>query len=64
MTFREVKKILCANGWVLIRVNGSHYQFRKEGVKYTVMVPNHGSRDISIGVLKNLEKITGLSLRG
>lgn len=64
MTFREVKKILCADGWVLVRVAGSHYQFRKEGVRYTATVPNHSSRDLSKLVLKNLRKITGLPLRG
>ena len=45
MTFREIKKLLEADGWRLVRV------------------PNHGSRSISIGVIKDLEKKTGLSLR-
>ena len=62
MTFREIKKLLEADGWRLVRVCGSHNQFRKAGNPYAVTVPNHGSRSISIGVIKDLEKKTGLSL--
>ena len=61
MTFREIKKLLEADG--LVRVCGSHNQFRKAGNPYAVTVPNHGSRSISIGVIKDLEKKTGLSIR-
>ena len=61
MTFREVKKILKASGWVLIRVSGSHYQYRKAGCPNSITVPNHNGRDLTIGVLKDLEKKTGLS---
>ncbi len=63
MNFKKIEKIILADGWVLVRVCGSHYQFKKIGVSQTVVIPNHGSKDISTGVLKNLEKITGLSLR-
>ena len=63
MTFREIKKLLEADGWRLVRVCGSHNQFRKAGNPYAVTVPNHGSRCISIGVIQDLEKKTGLSLR-
>lgn len=61
MTFRKVKKILIKNGWVHVRTNGSHVQFKKPGIAYIVNIPYHGSKDLSIGVLKNLEKGTGLS---
>ena len=63
MTFREVERILKANNWVLIRVSGSHHQFRKIGNPNSVTVPNHNGHDLTIGVLKDLEKKTGLSLR-
>ncbi|MDD6325041.1 MAG: type II toxin-antitoxin system HicA family toxin [Lachnospiraceae bacterium] len=63
MTFREIEKILRADNWTLIRVTGSHYQYRKVGVANAVVVPNHNGKDISIGVVKDLEKKTGLSLR-
>ena len=63
MKFREAEKILKANKWYLVRICGSHYQYRKEGVTDAVVIPNHNSRDLTIGVLKDLEKKTGLSLR-
>lgn len=63
MTFREVEKILKADNWVLIRITGSHHQYRKAGVPVSLVVPNHGGRDLTIGVVKDLEKKTGLSLR-
>lgn len=61
MTFREVEKILKNNGWKCIRTNGSHCQFKKDGSGPTIPVPCHSGKDISIGVLKNLQKGTGLS---
>ncbi len=63
MSFRQIEKKVTKAGWVLVRVLGSHYQYRKEGCSDLVVIPNHGSKDLSIGVLKNLERITGLSLR-
>ena len=63
MTFREVERNLKAADWLLIRVSGSHHQFRKAGNPNTITVPNHNGRDLTIGVLKDLEKKTGLSFR-
>lgn len=63
MTFREIEKTLKADNWILIRVHGSHYQYRKVGISYNVVVPNHNGKDLSIGIIKDLETKTGLSLR-
>ena len=63
MTFREIECILKANNWILIRITGSHYQYRKAGIPNAVVVPNHNGKDITIGVIKDLEKKTGLTLR-
>lgn len=63
MTFREIEKLLKADHWILIRVTGSHYQYRKVGAPKSIVVPNHNGRDLSIGVIKNLEKETGLTFR-
>lgn len=61
--FRTIEKKVTADGWILVRITGSHFQFKKEGNPKTVVIPNHGGRSISLGVLRQLEKITGLSLR-
>lgn len=63
MGFREVDAILRQNGWVIVRITGSHYQYKKENCSFGAAVPRHCNRDISIGVLRKLEKGTGLSFR-
>ena len=62
MTYKEINKLLIKNGWVLIRTKGSHYQYKHPDGR-TVTVPNHGSKDISINVIKNIESGKGLSLK-
>lgn len=62
MTFRKIDKILTADGWYLVRVLGSHYRYYKTGME-PITVPNHNGHDITIGVIKDIEKKTGLSLR-
>ena len=63
MTGKEVRKALEKDGWVWVRRSGCICLFEKEGVLTKVVVPMHGQHPLSIGVLKNIEKITGLSLR-
>ncbi len=60
--FKDIEKLLFANGFIRIRINGSHYQYKKSGHKGTVTVPCHG-KDIAIGTLKSIEKQSGLSFR-
>lgn len=60
MRYREIEKILKRNEYHLVRSVGSHMQF-KNYLGCTATVPNHGTKDISIGVLKSLERQTGLS---
>ena len=62
MTFRKIEKTLKADNWFLIRVFGSHYQYRKFGIPYSIIIPNHNNKNLSISVIKDLEKKTGLSL--
>lgn len=63
VNFRQIEKKLIADGWYLVRICGSHYQYKHPTISKTLTVPNHGKKDISIGVVCNLEKATGLSLR-
>ena len=63
VNFKYVEKRLVANDWYLVRVNGSHYQYKHPDKNLTITVPNHNGKDLSIGVIRNLEKATGLSLK-
>jgi predicted RNA binding protein YcfA (HicA-like mRNA interferase family) len=58
---REVIRILKANGWELLRVEGSHHRMGKGSVRVTVTV--HGTRDLGVGLLKAIEKQTGVRLK-
>ncbi len=60
MTFTTIERILKANGWLLIRVLGSKYQYRKVNVPYAIVIPDHNGADIPVSVIKDLEKISGL----
>lgn len=63
MVFKEVDKLLRKKNWYVVRIRGSHYQYGHTDCNYCITVPNHGKSDLSMGVLKNIEKGTGLSLR-
>ncbi len=60
MNGRQVITILKANGWSQTRINGSHHMMKKGEV--TVPVPVHGAQDIGVGLLKKIEKQTGVTL--
>jgi predicted RNA binding protein YcfA (HicA-like mRNA interferase family) len=53
MTSKEVIKQLKADGWELIRVNGSHHHYRHPIKKGTVTVP-HPKKDLLKGTLKSI----------
>lgn len=61
MTAKQVIKILEQSGWMLRRVNGSHHVFSKN--EQSVSIPVHGNKDLGIGLLKCIEKQTGVKLR-
>lgn len=41
MTFFDVQKILFEDGWYLVSVNGSHYQYKHPTKKGKVTVAKH-----------------------
>lgn len=61
MYFRDVKKVLEKNGWVLVRTTGSHFQYKDPSTGKMVTVPYHPGKDIAVGTLKSISKSTGLS---
>ena len=55
-------KILKENGWKLRRIEGDHYIFKKEGIRYLTSVPI-SKNTVRIGTLKNIEKQTGIKFK-
>jgi predicted RNA binding protein YcfA (HicA-like mRNA interferase family) len=60
MKAADIIKKLKKQGWEQARQKGSHVQMKKDGV--TCPVPVHGSKDVRIGTLKSIERITGVKL--
>lgn len=58
MRAREVLKRLKKEGWVVLRIEGSHYQLGKGSKRTTVIM--HGSKDLKKGTLRAIERQTGI----
>ena len=62
MKSSDVIKKLEADGWTLLRVRGSHHIFAKDGVEALITI-SHPRKDMTIGQVKDTEKISGLKFR-
>lgn len=58
LTGKEMLKLLKSNGWIEKRVEGSHHQLFKDGVRVTV--PIHGNKDLSKKIEQKILKDAGL----
>jgi predicted RNA binding protein YcfA (HicA-like mRNA interferase family) len=58
---RELAHILERNGWVLLRVKGSHHIYGKKGMNARISIPVHGNKPLKIGLLRHLLKTAGVS---
>ena len=57
---KELAKALERNGWILLRVQGSHHIYGKAGSAVRLSVPIHRNKTLKIGLLRNLLKSAGL----
>lgn len=58
-TSKEVIKKLLADGWTLKSIKGSHQKYSKNG---KIMIVPHHNKELKKGLLKSLEKQSGLKL--
>jgi predicted RNA binding protein YcfA (HicA-like mRNA interferase family) len=61
LTGGELCKLLERKGWSLLRVNGSHHIYGREGSRVRLSVPVHGRQALKIGLLKHLLKQAEIS---
>jgi predicted RNA binding protein YcfA (HicA-like mRNA interferase family) len=47
MTAKDIIKILEAHGFKLVRIEGSHHIYGKQGYPRSISVPVHGKKEIS-----------------
>lgn len=60
MKFREMIKLLKADGWYLARARGSHQQYRHAEKPGLVTLAGHGNDDVGPRTLKSILKQAGL----
>ena len=58
---KKLCRILEAQGWILKRIQGSHYIYAHEEQNHILTVPVHATRDLKHGTLSNLMKLAGLT---
>jgi predicted RNA binding protein YcfA (HicA-like mRNA interferase family) len=58
---KEFAKILERQGWILLRVQGSHHIYGKTGSEVRLSVPIHGNQSLKAGLLRHLMKMAGIS---
>ena len=63
MNGKQIIAKLKSEGWRLSRIEGSHHIMEKPGHPRAVPVPVHGNQDIGIGLLKAIERQTGVKLK-
>lgn len=58
---KELARILEQRGWRLLRVRGSHHVFGRPGRQRPLVIPIHSNRSLSLGMIRDLMKETGLT---
>ncbi len=58
---KEFAKALEKHGWQLLRINGSHHIYGKQGTVARITIPIHGNTALKIGLLRAQMKLAGLT---
>lgn len=53
-------KLVEDKGWILKRINGSHYIYSKQGTDILLVIPVHKNDDLKTGLLKSLMNLSGI----
>jgi predicted RNA binding protein YcfA (HicA-like mRNA interferase family) len=51
MKHNELIRLLKQNGWVVVSQKGSHLKMRHPNHENTLIVPNHGAKDVKTGLI-------------
>ena len=58
---KAMAKALDENGWLFVSQSGSHMKFRNPTSGKMVIVPNHGTHDLTPGTQKRIMRDAGLT---
>lgn len=62
MSAKKLIAMLVREGFVCMRIRGSHHYFLNETTKKTTVVPVHGSRDVGVGLLRTILRDIDMSI--
>jgi predicted RNA binding protein YcfA (HicA-like mRNA interferase family) len=54
---KEFAKLLEREGWKLLRVQGSHHIYGREGSNVRLSIPIHGNQTLKTGLLRHMMKL-------
>lgn len=57
---KELVRVLERHGWQLLRTQGSHRIYGKDGSIVRLSVPIHGNQPLKMGLLNHILKMAGL----
>lgn len=57
---REFARLAEGRGWKLLRVNGSHHIYGKDGSRVRLTIPIHGNAPLKPGLCRHLAKLAGI----
>jgi len=57
---KELVVVLERHGWKLLRIQGSHHIYGKEGFRVRLSIPIHGNKPLKKGLLHYLLNQAGL----
>ena len=57
---REIVRMLTADGWLLVRIRGSHHQYKHHTKPGLVTIPGNRNDELAPGTLNSILKQAGL----
>lgn len=60
MKIRHVLRVLRRDGWVIVRIRGSHRQLQHPTKRGTVTVSGHPTAEVARGTLKSIVRQAGI----
>ena len=63
VSVHALAKLVEKRGWQLLRINGSHHIYGKDGSVVRLTVPIHGNKALKIGLQRHLMKLAEIEDR-
>ena len=61
MSGRDFARLVERRGWMLLRVNGSHHIYGKQGSVVRLSIPIHANKPLKTGLLRHLAKMAEIA---